>query len=110
MDSETKKKTLLAVLAHPDDETFGTGGTLALYAHRGASLPGMRHAGGSRRNGRRLPGRLSIGRRTARAELRSVAEKLGPGRGLFLGITTRACPAPPTTTIPRPWRPHPWMR
>jgi N-acetyl-1-D-myo-inositol-2-amino-2-deoxy-alpha-D-glucopyranoside deacetylase len=30
--------TLLAVLAHPDDETFGVGGTLALYAHRGVSV------------------------------------------------------------------------
>ena len=28
-------KTLLAVLAHPDDETFGLGGTLALYARKG---------------------------------------------------------------------------
>lgn len=28
-------KTLLAVLAHPDDEAFGLGGTLALYARRG---------------------------------------------------------------------------
>ena len=28
-------KTLLAVLAHPDDESFGLGGTLALYARRG---------------------------------------------------------------------------
>lgn len=30
--------TLLAVLAHPDDETFGIGGTLALYARRGDSV------------------------------------------------------------------------
>jgi LmbE family N-acetylglucosaminyl deacetylase len=28
-------KAILAVLAHPDDETFGLGGTLALYAHKG---------------------------------------------------------------------------
>lgn len=28
-------KTILAVLAHPDDETFGLGGTLALYSRRG---------------------------------------------------------------------------
>jgi N-acetyl-1-D-myo-inositol-2-amino-2-deoxy-alpha-D-glucopyranoside deacetylase len=30
--------TILAVLAHPDDETFGMGGTLALYARRGVSV------------------------------------------------------------------------
>jgi len=29
------KQTILAVLAHPDDEAFGLGGTLALYARRG---------------------------------------------------------------------------
>ena len=28
-------KRLLAVVAHPDDETFGVGGTLALYARKG---------------------------------------------------------------------------
>lgn len=31
-------KTLLSVLAHPDDETFGMGGTLALYARRGVDV------------------------------------------------------------------------
>lgn len=31
----TKPRTLLSVLAHPDDESFGMGGTLALYAQNG---------------------------------------------------------------------------
>ena len=31
-------KTILAVLAHPDDETFGLGGTLALYAQKGFNV------------------------------------------------------------------------
>jgi N-acetyl-1-D-myo-inositol-2-amino-2-deoxy-alpha-D-glucopyranoside deacetylase len=34
----TDKKTILAVLAHPDDESFGMGGTLALYASRGVDV------------------------------------------------------------------------
>ena len=32
---DVTKPALLAVLAHPDDESFGMGGTLALYARRG---------------------------------------------------------------------------
>ena len=32
------KRTLLAVLAHPDDESFGMGGTLAYYASRGVEV------------------------------------------------------------------------
>ena len=32
------KQTILAVLAHPDDESFGMGGSLALYASRGADV------------------------------------------------------------------------
>jgi LmbE family N-acetylglucosaminyl deacetylase len=34
----SEKPVLLAVLAHPDDESFGMGGTLALYAARGADV------------------------------------------------------------------------
>jgi LmbE family N-acetylglucosaminyl deacetylase len=35
--SETKR-VILVVLAHPDDETFGMGGTLALYAKEGVEV------------------------------------------------------------------------
>jgi N-acetylglucosamine malate deacetylase 2 len=31
-------KNVLVVLAHPDDETFGSGGTIALYAQAGAKV------------------------------------------------------------------------
>jgi N-acetyl-1-D-myo-inositol-2-amino-2-deoxy-alpha-D-glucopyranoside deacetylase len=31
-------RTIMAVLAHPDDESFGLGGTLALYARRGCDV------------------------------------------------------------------------
>ncbi len=36
--SSNESRRLVAVLAHPDDETFGMGGTLALYAHRGVEV------------------------------------------------------------------------
>ena len=32
------KCVLMAALAHPDDESFGAGGTLALYAQRGVQV------------------------------------------------------------------------
>lgn len=36
--SVVRKKSLLVVLAHPDDESFGMGGTLALYASQGVEV------------------------------------------------------------------------
>lgn len=36
--SNLNKQSILAVLAHPDDESFGMGGTLAFYADRGVEV------------------------------------------------------------------------
>ena len=36
--SSDQKKTLLAIMAHPDDESFGIGGTLAKYAREGVDV------------------------------------------------------------------------
>ncbi|MGI6741242.1 MAG: PIG-L deacetylase family protein [Brevefilum sp.] len=37
-ESSQSERTLLTVLAHPDDETFGMGGTLAYYAQQGVDV------------------------------------------------------------------------
>lgn len=36
--NELKPNRMLVVLAHPDDESFGAGGTLAKYAHQGVQV------------------------------------------------------------------------
>jgi len=68
---------LLAVLAHPDDETFGTGGTLAYYARRGVEVHLICATSGEvgiappDLRGFQSPGEMR------RAELRCAAQVLG---------------------------------
>lgn len=80
-----RKPALLAVVAHPDDETFGMGGTLALYASRGVEvylLCATRGEAGEVAP-EYLDGYESIGR-LREAELRCAAERLGVKEVFFL--------------------------
>jgi LmbE family N-acetylglucosaminyl deacetylase len=81
-----KTKIILAVLAHPDDESFGMGGTLALYAQRGAAVHlicGTRGEAGEMEP-KLLSGFASIAERRE-FELHCAAEKLGLTAVHFLG-------------------------
>ena len=41
-----KQRKMLAVFAHPDDESFGPGGTLAKYAAEGVEVTAIAASGG----------------------------------------------------------------
>lgn len=79
-------KTLLAILAHPDDESFGIGGTLAKYAARGVAvhyLCGTRGESGTV-DADKLRGFADVAAlRTA--ELECAARELGLAGVHFLG-------------------------
>jgi LmbE family N-acetylglucosaminyl deacetylase len=78
---------LMAVLAHPDDESLGLGGTLARYAAEGVATylvtatPGDR---GRYFDNENRPSDEEVGRARAR-ELRAAAEVLGVGEVALLG-------------------------
>jgi N-acetyl-1-D-myo-inositol-2-amino-2-deoxy-alpha-D-glucopyranoside deacetylase len=80
------KKTLLAVLAHPDDESFGVGGTLALYARKGFDVYLVCATRGEvgTVDERHLQGFSSIAD-LREAELRCAAQHLGLKGVYFLG-------------------------
>ena len=80
-----EKGTILAVLAHPDDESFGMGGTLALYAQRGVDvylLCATRGEAGEI-DPEYMDGFDSIAERRE-SELRCAAEQLGLTKTYFL--------------------------
>ncbi len=78
--------TMLVCLAHPDDETFGMGGTLALYARRGVQVHLVCATRGDEGDvsPELLQGFSSIGDRRE-SELRCAAGILGLAGVYFLG-------------------------
>jgi N-acetyl-1-D-myo-inositol-2-amino-2-deoxy-alpha-D-glucopyranoside deacetylase len=96
------KHVLLAVLAHPDDETFGMGGTLALYAHKGVEVHlvcATRGEVGSV-DPKFLQGFESIGERRE-SELCCAADLLGLAGVHFLGYRDSGMPGSPDNLHPK---------
>ncbi|GAP19882.1 PIG-L deacetylase family protein [Leptolinea tardivitalis] len=89
----TEKKTLLAVLAHPDDESFGTGGTLALYARQGVDVYLVCATRGEVGE---MPEEMMAGFKTIgekrESELRCAGETLGLKSIFFLGYRDSGMP------------------
>ncbi|NMC14646.1 MAG: GlcNAc-PI de-N-acetylase [Chloroflexi bacterium] len=98
----TNKKVLLAVLAHPDDESFGIGGTLALYAQRGVAVHlicGTRGEVGEV-DAQLMRGFSSVAERRE-FELRCAAEKLGLTQVHFLDYRDSGMPGSPDNQHPK---------
>lgn len=95
-------KTLLAVLAHPDDETFGMGGTLALYTRQGVDVYLVCATRGE--VGEMDPGYMN-GFATAaqrrETELRCAAELLGLKGVFFLDYRDSGMAGSPDNTHPQ---------
>ncbi len=84
MSSEVRR--ILSILAHPDDESFGMGGTLALYAQKGVQVYLVCATRGEvgEVEPQMLKGFASIGE-LREHELRCAADKLGLAGVYFLG-------------------------
>ena len=93
------KQTLLAVLAHPDDESFGMGGTLALYASRGADVYLVCATRGEVGEVDDLKGHASVAD-LREAELRCAAVHLGLKGVHFLDYRDSGMPGSPDNHHP----------
>lgn len=96
------RRRLLAVLAHPDDESFGPGGTLALYAQRGVEV---HLACATRGEVGSAPEELLAGHADVGAlrehELRCAAKHLGLASVHFLGYRDSGMHGSPDNRHPR---------
>src|SRR3954471_6249852 len=82
-----KPLKLMCVLAHPDDESLGTGGTLAKYAAEGVEtylITATRGERGRYGDAVERPAPDVVGR-TREAELRAAAKELGLREVVVLG-------------------------
>lgn len=95
-------KTILAVLAHPDDESFGMGGTLALYASRGMQVHLVCATRGEvgEVSPNLLEGFESIAK-LRESELRCAAGVLGLSGVHFLGYRDSGMPGSPDNSHPQ---------
>jgi LmbE family N-acetylglucosaminyl deacetylase len=100
--NDFREPALLAVLAHPDDETFGTGGTLAYYARRGVKvyLVCATRGEAGEVDEEYLRGFQSIGERREH-ELRCAAEHLGLAGVFFLNYRDSGMPGAADNSHPR---------
>ena len=101
MTSNGHSHRLLAVFAHPDDESFGTGGSLALYTHRGVDVHLICATRGEAGEAPpSLNGFASIGEMREN-ELRCAASVLGLKTVLFLGYRDSGMPGSPDNHHPQ---------
>jgi len=94
------KLTLLAALAHPDDESFGMGGTLALYASRGVDVHLVCATRGEVGEVDDLKGHTSVAD-LREAELRCAAGHLGLKGVHFLDYRDSGMDGSPDNTHPQ---------
>jgi Uncharacterized proteins, LmbE homologs len=94
------KQTILAVLAHPDDESFGMGGTLALYASRGVDVVCATRGEVGEVTPEMLKGFNSIAE-LRESELRCAAGFLGLKGVFFLDYRDSGMPGSPDNQHPQ---------
>ena len=96
------QKRLLAVMAHPDDETFGMGGTLARYAREGVEVYLICATRGEvgEVDADRLEGYKSIGE-LREHELSCAAHVLGIKKTYFLDYRDSGMPGSPENKHPQ---------